>query len=65
MKDRNVTIMDVESDARHLYELLNAIVEEENRTSERIDALLWIARDLASAVARDADLLQTNRGAEQ
>ncbi len=62
-----VTLDTVQSDVHHLYELLDTTFDamsemsfvdkdgKPNREMHRVNALLWIARDLAERIASDID----------
>lgn len=49
-------LADVESDLRHLYQLIDTLCEEQfgGSNKERCDALIWIARDRAEKICKDA-----------
>lgn len=53
-------IDDIQSDAHHLYELLDVVTSklceaDEDQQKEQIMALAWIARDVAERLAGDLD----------
>lgn len=59
MKPNTALLSDLESDLRHLYHLLDTICDTAfgaggHAERERCDALLWIAREHADKVRKDA-----------
>jgi len=56
------TLKDVVSDIRYLYHLVDTICDVRfsapgEMYRERVDALLWVSRDLAERVKRDVSVL--------